>query len=68
MLGSDEWKDRVIASSTTLCPSGEPPRVTMRACAIGSKTVHQEYVCESCEHEFTALLTLAGCYNGHPNT
>lgn len=67
MLGSDEWKDRVIALSTAVCPSCGSPRVTMEACAIGSKTVHQEYVCESCQHEFTALFTLAGCYNGHPS-
>ncbi|VVE75870.1 hypothetical protein PCA31118_05081 [Pandoraea captiosa] len=67
MLGSDEWKARVIASNTTPCPSCESPRVMMGACAIGSKTVHQEYVCESCQYEFTALFTLAGCYSGHPN-
>ncbi|MGF6782410.1 transposase-like protein [Paraburkholderia sp. GAS334] len=42
-------------------------RVSMGACAIGSMTVHQEYVCEDCQHEFTALFALVGCYAGHPD-
>jgi transposase-like protein len=67
MLDSDEWKTRVVDHSQTLCPACESTRVTMGACAIGSVTVHQEYVCEDCQHEFTALFALAGCYAGHPD-
>lgn len=40
----------------------------MGACAIGSITVHQEYVCEECQYEFTALFALTGWYAGHPET
>lgn len=67
MLDSDEWKARVVEELQTMCPSCESTNVTMGACAIGSATVHQEYTCEACQHEFTALFALTGCYRGHPN-
>lgn len=66
MLNPDEWKAQVIADSITICPSCESPNVTMGACAIGSMTVHQEYTCEACQHEFTAFFALALYYDGHP--
>jgi transposase-like protein len=66
MLNPDEWKSRVVADTMTICPACESSKVTMGACAIGSITVHQEYTCESCQHEFTALFALATCYDGHP--
>lgn len=67
MLNADQWKARVVESDQTLCPSCQSLQVTMGACAIGTLTVHQEYVCEACQHEFTALFTLTGCYHGHPD-
>lgn len=66
MLAADEWKARIVARTQTLCPACESTRLTMGACAIGSITVHQEYVCEDCQYEFTALFALATCYAGHP--
>jgi len=67
MLDSDEWKVRVVVDSQVLCPACESTNVTMGACAVGSMSVHQEYVCEDCQHEFTALFALVGCYAGQPN-
>jgi len=67
MLDSDQWKGRVVKDSQTLCPACASTNVTMGACAIGSITVHQEYLCEECQHEFTALFALVGCYTGQPN-
>lgn len=66
MLDSEKWRSRVIAEGCTICPSCETDEVTMGACKIGSKTVHQEYTCEACQHEFSGLFTLTGCYSGHP--
>lgn len=66
MLDSDGWKAKVVGESITLCPACESTNVTLGAYAIGSITVHQEYVCEDCQYEFTALFALAGCYAGHP--
>lgn len=67
MLDSEKWRARVLAEGTTICPSCESDEVTMGACKIGSKTVHQEYTCEACQHEFCGLFTLTGCYRGHPD-
>lgn len=67
MLDSDQWKARVVADSQTRCPACESIKVTMGACAIGSVTVHQEFVCEDCQYEFTALFVLVGCYAGQPD-
>ncbi|CAJ3074051.1 hypothetical protein [Burkholderia pseudomallei] len=66
MLESDEWKAKTVADLTTMCPACESTNLTMGACAIGSATVHQEYVCEDCQFEFTALFALMGFYKGHP--
>ncbi|ODP35008.1 hypothetical protein A9762_11625 [Pandoraea sp. ISTKB] len=66
MLDSEKWRSRVIAEGLAICPSCESDEVTMGACKIGSKTIHQEYTCEVCQHEFTGIFTLAGCYRGHP--
>lgn len=67
MLDSDDWKARVVDRTQTLCPACESTNGTMGACAIGSMTGHQEYVCEDCQHEFTALFALVGCYAGQPD-
>lgn len=66
MLNSDEWKSLVVAGSRTLCPVCESDNLTMGACAIGAMTVHQEYTCETCQREFTAVFALLGFYDGHP--
>ncbi|MEX3983987.1 hypothetical protein AB4Y45_33920 [Paraburkholderia sp. EG287A] len=66
MLTPDEWRTRVIDDSITICPACESPNITMGACAIGSASIHQEYTCEDCQHEFTAFFALAFCYEGHP--
>lgn len=50
MLNTDEWKRSV--------------NLTMGACAVGALTAHQEYVCEHCQYEFSALFGLVGCYRG----
>ncbi|HDR8989919.1 TPA: hypothetical protein QDA93_002529 [Burkholderia vietnamiensis] len=67
MLNPDDWKAKVVESMQTTCPVCESSNVTMGACAIGSMTVHQEYICESCNFEFTALFALIGFYKGHPS-
>lgn len=66
MIDSDSWKAKVVKESQTFCPACDSTNVTMGACAIGSMTVHQEYTCEDCQYEFTALFALTGCYAGHP--
>lgn len=66
MLESDEWKAKTVGDLLTACPACESTDVTMGACAIGSATVHQEYTCEACQFEFTALFALTGFYQGHP--
>ena len=66
MLNSNQWQKRVVNSGVTLCPACTSTNVTMGACAVGSITVHQEYVCEDCQHEFTGLFALTACYTGHP--
>lgn len=68
MQDPDDWKAKVVEESQTSCPACGSPNVTIGACAIGSMTVHQEYVCEECQYEFTALFALAGWYAGHPET
>ncbi len=39
----------------------------MGVCAVGTKTVHQEFVREGCAHEFTALFVLVGYYDDPPD-
>jgi transposase-like protein len=58
----------LVEESRTLCPACGSTNVTMGACAIGSMTVHQEYLCEDCQYEFTGLFALTGFYAGHPET
>ncbi len=53
MLSSDEWKQAVVTEGIVRCPVCRSNRVTMDACAVGAFTVHQEYVCETCQYEFT---------------
>jgi len=66
MLDPDEWKAAVVDGMTTICPACLSTNITMGACAIGAITVHQEYICEDCQHDFTALFALVGCYAGQP--
>jgi len=66
MLDSEEWKARVVHDLSTTCPICLSTNVTMGACAMGSATVYQEYTCESCQYEFTAMFALVGFYRGHP--
>jgi transposase-like protein len=66
MLDADVRKARVVAQTQTLCPACESYRLTMDACAVGTITVHQEYVCDDCQYEFTALFARATFYAGHP--
>jgi transposase-like protein len=58
VLDPDEWKIEVVAAGMTLCPVCRSTNLTMGACAVGSITVHQEYVCEDCQYEFNALFGL----------
>jgi transposase-like protein len=64
MLSSDAWRKQVVSEGVALCRSCGSTHLSMGSCAIGAMTVHQEYVCEDCGHEFTALYSLAGCYDG----
>lgn len=64
MLSSDEWRETVVSEGVALCRACRSNNLTMGAAAIGAMTVHQEYICESCGHEFTAIYALAGCYDG----
>lgn len=65
MLDIEEWKRRVVGGMEILCPACQSSNVAMGACAIGAMTIHQEYVCEDCPYEFTALYGLVACYSGH---
>ncbi|MFM0095647.1 hypothetical protein PQQ87_08540 [Paraburkholderia nemoris] len=62
MLNSEEWQKRVVAEGVMLCPKCESVDVTFGACAVGAFTIHQEYVCESCQHMFKGLFVLTGEY------
>lgn len=66
MIDPDDWQSLVTATLKTICPACNSTKVTAGACAIGSATVHQEYICEDCQYEFTALFALAAYYPGHP--
>ncbi|WP_146011811.1 MULTISPECIES: hypothetical protein [Burkholderia] len=66
MIEPDDWRSLVAASLKTICPACNSPKVTAGACAVGSATVHQEYICEDCQYEFTALFALVGYYPGQP--
>lgn len=66
MLSEDEWKARVLATHHTLCPRCESTNITYGACAVGAMTIHQEYVCETCEHAFSGLFALVTYYADFP--
>lgn len=66
MLSSDAWQKEVVRNSRTFCPACRSLNLTMGACAVGSITIHQEYVCEDCQYEFSAFFALVGCYQGRP--
>lgn len=68
MLSSEEWHKRTVEEGIVRCPACGTPNPTMGACGVGAITVHQEYVCEQCGHEFTAFYALAGCYDGTGDT
>lgn len=68
MLNSEEWRTQVLRAGVVMCRSCGSRKLTMGACAIGAKTVHQEYTCEECGDEFTAMYSLLGCYDGIGNT
>lgn len=57
MLSSDEWCKEVVREGAVMCRACGAPHPTMGACAVGAMTVHQEYICEACGHEFTARLS-----------
>ncbi|WP_416046713.1 hypothetical protein [Cupriavidus basilensis] len=62
MLDPDEWKARVIAEGVTCCPACESTEITLGATAIGVMTIHQEYICEHCQHTFSGLFALVTWY------
>jgi len=64
MLSSDQWKAKVVETSNITCCACGSTDMTMGACAVGVMTIHQEYTCESCGHEFTAMYALVGYYDG----
>lgn len=68
MLSSEDWRETVVNEGVALCQACRSTNLTMGACAVGPMTVHQEYICENCGHEFTALYALAGCYDGIGDT
>lgn len=66
MMESDDWTSLVRATLKPLCPACSSSNITAGACAIGSATVHQEFTCEDCQFEFTAMFVLARYYEGFP--
>lgn len=68
MLSSDDWRNEVVQEGIVMCRACGAPNPTMGACAVGAMTVHQEYICEECGHEFTAIYAVAGCYDGIGDT
>lgn len=65
-MDSDDWVVPVTRFESLICPSCNSPNVTMGACAVGAARVYQEYVCESCQFEFTAAYKLTGYLPGLP--
>ncbi|AVA35818.1 transposase-like protein [Cupriavidus metallidurans] len=66
MMNEDEWKARVMATRIVLCPRCESTNITHGACAVGAATIHQEYVCEACQHAFSGLFALVTYYDDFP--
>jgi transposase-like protein len=58
VLSSDEWQKCTVEDGVVRCPACESLNVTMGACAVGTYTVYQEYVCEDCGYEFQAMFGL----------
>ncbi|WP_155301331.1 hypothetical protein [Cupriavidus necator] len=54
------------AMGVTLCPACESTRITLGACAVGATTIHQEYICEACQHAFSGLFALVDFYDDFP--
>ncbi|MFL9991121.1 hypothetical protein PQR34_16170 [Paraburkholderia sediminicola] len=67
MLSSDEWQKCTVEDGVVRCPACESLNVTMGACAVGTYTVYQEYVCEDCGYEFQAMFGLIGYVPGSNN-
>jgi transposase-like protein len=68
MLNSEDWRSEVLKEGVVMCPSCGLPHPTLGACAIGAMTIHQEYVCENCGHEFAAVYSILGRYDGIGDT
>jgi DNA-directed RNA polymerase subunit RPC12/RpoP len=67
VLSSDEWQKCTVEDGVVRCPACESLNVTMGACAVGTYTVYQEYVCEDCGYEFQAMFGLIGYVPGSNN-
>jgi transposase-like protein len=63
MMTHEDWQRRVVATGITLCPACESTDITLGACAVGATTIHQEYVCETCQHSFSGMFTLLDYYD-----
>lgn len=68
MLSSDDWRAEVVSEGVVICPACGTPEPTMGACGVGAMSVHQEYICESCGHEFTAMFMVVGYRDGIGDT
>src|SRR6202022_2380312 len=53
-LSSDEWQKTAVQEGVAKCPDCGSTALMMGACAIGTMTVHQEYVCNVLQNEFKA--------------
>lgn len=67
LIDSDDWMVLVTETEASICPSCNSPDITMGACAVGPVHVLQEFVCESCQYEFTAVFKLTGYLPGLPD-
>ncbi len=65
MIDPDDWQSLVSTTRQTVCPACNSPNVTAGAYDLSSATVHQEYICEDCQYEFTAVFTLSRYSPGH---
>ena len=68
MFGPEDWHNKVVKDGIVICHACGAPNPTMGACGVRAISVHQEYVCEQCGHEFAACFALAGCYDGTAGT
>ncbi len=65
MIDPDDSQSPVPTTQQILCPACNSPKVIAGARAVGSSTVRQEYICEGCQYEFTAVFNLSGYSPGH---